>query len=245
MEQKRIDYYRKNPDHVFSRTITELLDEAEAYEKAREGVDELLTIAYLIGSIFYYGDFRIETPNEGHLAYLLNKHGFLFESEDEVIQCPVRKEATSEIRDWWMQKRKQQAAQFHTTNDASADTPTPKHAHFICPVRNVTDEQQQEIDLQAYPLEVLGWTVHNPKYATDQNDPTGYNICMDHLESMKKADMIYLFWDINSKGSHFDLGMAFALGKPLTLVTLYQNDDHNKSYVKVINEVIRRQKESE
>jgi hypothetical protein len=170
MEQKRIDYYRANPDHVFSRTVQELLDKAQ-----------------------------------------------------ELLELKSREEKLK-----WL---------------FSLQETHPQHAHFICPVRNVTEAQQRDIDEYAQHLMRKGYTVHNPRYATDQDDPTGYKICMDHLESMKKADMIYLFWDVKSMGSHFDLGMAFALGKPMILVELYAPDSENKSYVKVINEVIRRQKE--
>lgn len=79
-----------------------------------------------------------------------------------------------------------------------------------------------------------GYDVHNPKYAVDQNDETGYGICLGHLEAMRIADRVDVFWDVTSKGSHFDLGMAFALKKPIRLVKLYQPDNEGKSYAKVM-----------
>jgi hypothetical protein len=109
--------------------------------------------------------------------------------------------------------------------------------HLICPVRNVTEEQQKEIDDYAHQLEGEGHEVHNPKYAVDQDDTTGFNICLGHLQSMMMADRVDVFWDINSKGSHFDLGMAFALNKPVKLVKIYQPDNEGKSYVKVMQEM--------
>jgi hypothetical protein len=114
--------------------------------------------------------------------------------------------------------------------------------HFICPVRNVTPEQQKEIDDYAEQLESEGHTVHNPKYAVDQDDETGgYNICKAHLESMKQADRVDIFWDKDSKGSHFDLGMAFALNKSIKIVRMQDPDDMNgKSYTKVMQEMEKR-----
>ncbi len=109
--------------------------------------------------------------------------------------------------------------------------------HLICPVRNVTEEQQKEIDDYCKSLETKGHTVHNPKYAVDQDDATGYNICKGHLDSMLVANRVDVFFDINSKGSHFDLGMAFALNKPMKLVKTYQEDNEGKSYVKVMLEM--------
>lgn len=106
--------------------------------------------------------------------------------------------------------------------------------HVICPVRGVSDQQQDEIDSQCKAWEEDGYEVHNPKYAVDQNDETGYNICKGHLESMREADYIAVWWDVNSKGSHFDLGMAFALGKKVVLMKTYQPDNDGKSYVKVM-----------
>lgn len=109
--------------------------------------------------------------------------------------------------------------------------------HLICPVRNVTEEQQNEIDAYVAQLEKEGHTVHNPKYAVNQDDETGYNICDGHYYSMQMSDRVDVFWDSNSKGSHFDLGMAFALGMPIKVVKLYQPDSEGKSYVKVMYEM--------
>ena len=109
--------------------------------------------------------------------------------------------------------------------------------HLICPVRNVTDEQQEEIDTYVEALRLEGNTVHNPKYAVDQDDATGYNICLGHLTSMSSANRVDIFWDVNSKGSHFDLGMAFAMNKAVKLVKTYTPDTEGKSYVKVILEM--------
>lgn len=106
--------------------------------------------------------------------------------------------------------------------------------HLICPVRNVTEEQQKEIDDYCAQLEQNGHIVHNPKYAVDQDDPTGFFICEGHYESMKDADRVDIFWDVNSKGSHFDLGMAFALRKNIKVVKLYTPDNEGKSYAKVM-----------
>lgn len=114
--------------------------------------------------------------------------------------------------------------------------------HLICPVRGVTDEQQKEIDDYAKSLETQGHTVHNPKYAVDQDDETGYRICWGHLQSMKIANRVDIFWDVTSKGSHFDVGMAFAMNKAIKLVKAYQPDNEGKSYLKVLQEY---QKETE
>jgi hypothetical protein len=89
------------------------------------------------------------------------------------------------------------------------------------------------IDLYVASLEAEGHSVHNPVRDVYQGDPTGYNICVEHLDSMRAADEVHVIWDVESKGSHFDLGMAFALGKPTNVVTLVHPDGEGKSYAKV------------
>lgn len=42
-------------------------------------------IAHLIGSIFFYGDFKAETHNERQLQKLLEETGYFYTSEDQVL----------------------------------------------------------------------------------------------------------------------------------------------------------------
>jgi hypothetical protein len=53
----------------------------------RDSVDvhRLVRVAELIGSIFYYGDFKAETHNEKELEKELRALGYFFESEDELM----------------------------------------------------------------------------------------------------------------------------------------------------------------
>jgi len=109
--------------------------------------------------------------------------------------------------------------------------------YIICPVRNVTDMQQAVIDRHASEMTARGYEVHNPKYAVDQNDETGFGICRAHYEAMAEAAEVHVFWDVVSSGSHFDLGMAFALKKPIRLVSEFSEDRPGKSYAKVMREI--------
>lgn len=38
-----------------------------------------------LGSAYFYGNFKAETPNEKKIQATLEKYGFFFSSEDEVI----------------------------------------------------------------------------------------------------------------------------------------------------------------
>jgi len=53
---------------------------------------------------------------------------------------------------------------------------------------------------------------------------------------MRESDEVHIFWDVRSSGSHFDLGMAYAIGKKLVPVTCEVPDGPEKSYWKVLQE---------
>lgn len=82
-----------------------------------------------------------------------------------------------------------------------------------------------------------GSRVHFPPDDAPQDDPTGLAICQTHLRAMKLADEVHVFWDVESKGSHFDLGMAYALGKKIVPIECEHPDGDGKSYWKVMNAI--------
>ena len=103
--------------------------------------------------------------------------------------------------------------------------------YIICPVRNGTPSG---VLRYVEKLEEDGLKVYFPPRDTNQKDETGYNICLSHYRAMQVVKEVHIFWDVNSKGSHFDLGMAFALKKKIKLIKSYTPDTPGKSYLKVI-----------
>ena len=89
---------------------------------------------------------------------------------------------------------------------------------LICPVRNATDEQKQQLQDYIIRLENEGLKIYYPARDTDQNDPTGYRICMDNRYAISYSREIWIYWDKDSSGSLFDLGMAFMENKPLFII---------------------------
>jgi nucleoside 2-deoxyribosyltransferase len=92
---------------------------------------------------------------------------------------------------------------------------------LIHPVRGIDEDYSKAIDNQVAFLESQGNEVYYPKRDTEQDDPTGLEICRQNREAIYEADIIYIIWDGKSTGSLFDLGMAFAIGKPIRTVTGY------------------------
>ncbi len=113
--------------------------------------------------------------------------------------------------------------------------------YIICPVRGVSDEKQSVIDSYASGMEDDGHEVHNPKYAVEQDDDTGYGICKGHLEGMRSCDEVVVFYDETSKGSFFDLGMAYALDKPIFFEEFFTEKPSTKCYPLAMEEYTKRE----
>ena len=102
---------------------------------------------------------------------------------------------------------------------------------LICPVRGHDPEETRWI-VQRLELEYI---VHWPPRDTNQEDPTGFRICTDNLNAIKKADVIHVIWDGISTGCLFDLGMAFALGKTVVPIEMPEPTE-GKSFQNMVNE---------
>ncbi len=90
-----------------------------------------------------------------------------------------------------------------------------KNIYLIMPVRNADVNQHAACKAYCDTLESQGHIVHFPPRDAPQEDPTGARICDVHRAAMERADEVHVLWDVESKGSHFDLGMAYALRKPI------------------------------
>lgn len=89
-----------------------------------------------------------------------------------------------------------------------------KDIYLICPVRNATAEDKLFADNYVQQIEKSGKTVHYPPRDVDQTeDGIGFAISDTHRQVMADCSEVHIIWDAESKGSHFDLGMAFMLEK--------------------------------
>ena len=106
--------------------------------------------------------------------------------------------------------------------------------YIVCAVRNATAARVAELREYAEAKRAEGHHVHFPPDDAPQEDPTGEAICSTHLAAMRECDEVHVFWDVKSSGSHFDIGMAYALGKPMRPVACETPDGPEKSYWKVM-----------
>jgi hypothetical protein len=82
---------------------------------------------------------------------------------------------------------------------------------LICPVRNAGSDVSDSIAAYVAGCEASGHSVHWPARDTKQDgDPIGIRICRDNREAMFAADEVHVWYDPDSKGSCFDIGMLIA-----------------------------------
>ena len=105
---------------------------------------------------------------------------------------------------------------------------------IICPVRNASEEQKEQIIAYVEKLTEAGHSVYYPAIHTDQSGD-GVNICCQNKMALTGAEEIHIFYDPNSAGTLFDLGMAYALEKKLVLINRVE-PTAQKSFANVILE---------
>lgn len=92
-----------------------------------------------------------------------------------------------------------------------------KKVFIICTVRGASPEYQQELEDYVDSLESQGIKVHLPHRDTNQKD-TGFNICNQNASAIRVSDEVHIFYNPDSQGTHFDMGVAFSLNKKIVVV---------------------------
>lgn len=92
----------------------------------------------------------------------------------------------------------------------------PTSIFLICPVRNADPATNERIAAYVAGLEAAGYKVHWPTRNTRQTEDALY-ICGANRFALEKADEVHVWWDPESEGSVFDLGMAFANRKTIRI----------------------------
>jgi hypothetical protein len=109
---------------------------------------------------------------------------------------------------------------------------------MICPVRNCDPALRRLTDEYVSRLETDGYHVYYPPRDADQSDDgVGLAVNESNRKAMLLADEVHVFWDPQSYGSHFDLGMAFVLQTtrdlPIVLAVAVASTPQ-KSYTNVV-----------
>ncbi|HSW64026.1 MAG TPA: nucleoside 2-deoxyribosyltransferase [Dissulfurispiraceae bacterium] len=105
---------------------------------------------------------------------------------------------------------------------------------IISTVRNADVDYRLSIERYVNNLECEGHVVYLPHRDTDQNS-NGLNICKSNKAALSQADEVHIFYRSTSQGTHFDMGMAFALDKKIVIV---ENEQYGqgKSFPRMLEE---------
>lgn len=110
-----------------------------------------------------------------------------------------------------------------------------KYIYIICPVRMQTQKQATIIEEYIVKQKEQGHTVFYPAVDTLQNKEP-YEIVDIEISEIKKCNEVHVFWHDDSKGSHFDLGVAIGLGKKIVIARRMDLDSRD-SYADVIDKL--------
>ena len=92
-----------------------------------------------------------------------------------------------------------------------------KNIFLVCPVRLADATLASEILDYVQELESFGHSVYYPARDTDQT-MREIDICRANACAIRWCDEVYVWYMKESQGTHFDMGAAFALAKPIKVV---------------------------
>lgn len=110
----------------------------------------------------------------------------------------------------------------------------PMRVFIIGPVRGADGPLRENLEAYTSTLESLGCQVHLPHRDTKQ-DARGLDICRQNRDAIERSDEVHVFYSSTSTGSHFDLGVAFALNKRI-LVVKSEPYGEGKSFPRMLDE---------
>lgn len=183
---------------------------------------------FILGMLFASGvkikilnkkDLNLETNGKSFsmMAYVWSKMC------DDNFPLPDYSDVTKDI------DRKIVEAKAHGIKfDKIVSDPIKNKIFLICPVRRANDEQRKWIEDFAEEQFKNGHIVHAPHLHTNQVDPlNGYLICKQNAEAIASSGEVNMYYDQESTGSVFDLGVAYAFKKPLVVL----NDEEINYYL--------------
>ena len=109
-----------------------------------------------------------------------------------------------------------------------------KRIFIICTVRGASDEYKKKLEDYVAKLESEGNQVHPPHRDTNQQ-ASGYEICSQNARAIAMCHEVHIFYNPDSQGTHFDMGVAFAYGRKIVVV---ENVEYGpgKSYPRMLDE---------
>jgi nucleoside 2-deoxyribosyltransferase len=105
---------------------------------------------------------------------------------------------------------------------------------IIHTINGASEEYLTKVKFHAFTLWREGHEVHCPILDTNQSG-TSIEICTSNVEAFRSCDEIHVFYNSASKGTHFDLGACFAMGKKIKVIESEPLTD-GKSFQNLLHE---------
>jgi nucleoside 2-deoxyribosyltransferase len=109
-----------------------------------------------------------------------------------------------------------------------------KKIFIICTVRGASEEYKKKLEDYVAKLESEGCEVHLPHRDTNQ-EASGLNICNQNAEAIASSNEVHIFYNPDSQGTHFDMGVAFAYGRKIVVVESIEFGP-GKSFARMLDE---------
>ncbi|HOZ54071.1 MAG TPA: hypothetical protein PKY25_01935 [Bacilli bacterium] len=124
------------------------------------------------------------------------------------------------------------------------NNPISNKVFLICPVRDATATQVEEVGHYMDDINARGYKLYVPHIDTVQKDILGgYAICIQNARAIGESNIVHIYYDQNSKGSLFDLGIAYYMNKNIYVINedkiVYNNDDFGDNIVRTWNEKLK------
>jgi nucleoside 2-deoxyribosyltransferase len=111
-----------------------------------------------------------------------------------------------------------------------------KKTFIISPVRNIELQVYAELQRITKELEEQAFIVHLPIRDTNQN-ATELGICTQNYNAIIESDIVHIWFDPNSVGSVFDIGVTVSHNKPLVILNSIERTE-GKSFGNMILDYI-------
>lgn len=113
-----------------------------------------------------------------------------------------------------------------------------KQIFIISPVRNMQAHIMAKLLQQKDYYSKLGYNVYIPYIDTDQT-VSELNICLKNIDEIKKSEFLLIYFEEDSIGSIYDIGVSMSLNKKIININEIQKTD-SKSFNNLLIDYINK-----
>ena len=106
--------------------------------------------------------------------------------------------------------------------------------YLLCPVRLATKRVKTLLTNYVEDLEKEGHEIFYPARDNpyEEVDDIGDQICLANTTAILEADEVHIYWEKESRGSKFDLGVVYTAWKPIIILNKLDTSNHGPTFEK-------------